>query len=173
VSQATCCKGSAHGTALDEAKLAALDAVIAKYRGSPGALISALHEAQEVVGYLPQEVQVRVAEGLGVPLSEVYGVVSFYALFSMKPKGRFKISLCKGTACYVRGAPHVLERLEKELGITAGDTTDDGMFSLDVVRCLGACGLGPVITINEDVHARLKPDRVPGVLEAYRRADRG
>ncbi|MDQ7794352.1 MAG: NADH-quinone oxidoreductase subunit NuoE [bacterium] len=163
-----CCEAAPPGLSGDQQ--AALDDVIEKYRNRPGALISALHEAQEAVGYLPREVQVRVAEGLGVPPSEVFGVVTFYALFSTKPKGRFKISLCKGTACYVRGAPRVLERLERELGIEAGDTTGDGLFSLDVVRCLGACGLGPVITVNEDVHARLKPNRVRSLLEAYRRA---
>lgn len=169
MSQLACCRGSSESNRLTDEQIARLDAVIEKYRDQPGALIAALHEAQEAIGYLPQEVQVRVAEGLGVPMSEVFGVVTFYALFSTKPKGKFKISLCKGTACYVRGAPQVLERLERYLGVEAGDTTDDGMFSLDVVRCLGACGLGPIITVNEDVHARLKPDRVPGVLEAYRR----
>ena len=145
-----------------------LDEIISRHKGEQGALITVLHEAQELFGYLPKEVQLRVAEGLNVPLSEVYGVISFYALFSLKPKGKYKISACKGTACYVRGADKVLERLESELGIKAGDTTDDGKFSLEVVRGLGACGLGPVIMINDDVHARLKPDKIPAILRNYK-----
>lgn len=145
-----------------------LDAVIAANKGQSSALIQVLHWAQENIGYLPREVQVRVAEGLGVSLSEVYGVVSFYTFFSLKPRGRWQISCCKGTACYVRGAPQVLERFEKELGIKAGDTTNDGEFSLEVVRCLGACGLSPVITVNHDTHARMKSDLVPGILNKYK-----
>ncbi|MEW6724203.1 MAG: NADH-quinone oxidoreductase subunit NuoE [Bacillota bacterium] len=144
-----------------------LDEVIEKYRGEKGALITVLHQAQEIFGYLPHEVQVRVAEGLGVPMSEIYGVITFYALFSLKPKGKYKVQTCKGTACYVKGAEQVLARIEQELGIKAGDTTSDGKFSIEVVRCLGACGLGPVIMINDDVHARLKPDQVPGILKSY------
>lgn len=170
MSQATCCKCAPADKGLTTEQLRALDTVIGKYRDQPGGLISALHEAQEIVGYLPTDVQIRVAEGLGVPPSEVFGVVTFYALFSTQPKGKFRINLCMGTACYVRGAPRVLERLERELAIEAGGTTGDGAFSLDVVRCLGACGLGPVMTVNEDVHARLKADRMPAVLQAYRRA---
>lgn len=150
-----------------------LDDVIASKKGKPGALVQVLHWAQENMGYLPREVQVRVAEGLGVALSEVYGVATFYAFFSLKPKGKYQISCCKGTACYVRGAPQVLERFERELGVKAGDTTDDGMFSLEVVRCLGACGLSPVITVNKDTHARMKADLVPGILSKYKKAELG
>ena len=144
-----------------------IDRIIAQYRGKPGAMIPVLHKAQQVLGYLPKDVQTRVAEGLDVPVSDVYGVVSFYALFSTKPKGKFRISICNGTACYVKGAPVILERLEKELGVKAGDTTDDAKFSLEVVRCLGACGLGPVMTVNEEVHARLKRDKIPELVGQY------
>lgn len=144
-----------------------LDAIIARHRGQQNALITVLHQAQELFGYLPKDVQIKVAEGLNVPISEVYGVITFYALFSLKPKGKYKIQACKGTACYVRGADKVMERIEQELGVKFGDTTDDGKFSLEVVRCLGACGLGPVIMINDDVHARLKPDMIPGILRSY------
>lgn len=144
-----------------------LDEIIEQHRGDSGALITVLHEAQALFGYLPKEVQVRVAEGLNVPLSEVYGVITFYALFSLKPKGKYKVAACKGTACYVRGADQVLARLESELGCKAGDTTDDGKFSLEVVRCLGACGLGPVIMVNDDVHARLKAEKIPAILRNY------
>ncbi|MCL6581437.1 MAG: NADH-quinone oxidoreductase subunit NuoE [Firmicutes bacterium] len=147
---------------------AEVDRVVARYESNPSSLINILHEVQELVGYLPEPVLVHVAEKLDVPVADVHGVVSFYALFTMKPKGRHRISVCKGTACYVRGAPRVLERIERELGINPGDTTDDGEFSLDVVRCLGACGLGPVAMIDENVHARLKPDLIPAVLNRYR-----
>lgn len=145
-----------------------IDAAIAKYKGVPSGLIQVLHQVQLAYGYLPKEVLVKVSRELNVPLSEVYGVATFYAFFSMKPKGKYNIQICKGTACYVRGAAKVIERLEKELGIPAGDTTDDHKFSIEVVRCLGACGLGPVLMIGEDVHARLKPDMIPGLLKNYR-----
>jgi len=156
------------GQPLPEDLAAEIDQIVARYNRNPSSLINILHEVQQAVGYLPEPVLVHVAQRLEVPLADVHGVVSFYALFSMKPKGRHRIAACKGTACYVRGAPRVLERLEKELGIKAGDTTEDGQFSLDVVRCLGACGLGPVAMIDDNVHARLKPDRIPAVLEQYR-----
>lgn len=152
---------------LDE-KYQELEKVLDQYRGQKNALITVLHRAQELFGYLPQDVQMKTAEALEVPLAEVYGVVTFYALFSTKPKGKYKIGACKGTACYVRGSERVLERIEKELGVRAGDTTPDAKFSLEIVRCLGACGLGPVIMVNDDVHARLKPDKIPGVLGRYK-----
>lgn len=145
-----------------------VDDIIAQHREEPGALIEVLHRVQEVVGYLPMRLQVRVADGLDVSVSEVYSVVTFYSLFSLKPKGKYHISVCKGTACYVRGAAAVIERLEEELGIEVGDTTEDGKFSLEVVRCLGACGLGPVAMVNgEDVHARITLDRIPEILAQY------
>ncbi|MGE5587491.1 MAG: NADH-quinone oxidoreductase subunit NuoE [Clostridia bacterium] len=141
--------------------------IIQHYRGKSGVLIQVLHEAQQVVGYLPREIQAMVAEGLDVPLSEVYSVVTFYALFSLKPKGRHQISVCKGTACYVRGAEDILNRLEQDLGIRAKDTTSDGKFSMEVVRCMGACGLGPVVRVDDDIYARLKPDRLKEILAKY------
>ncbi len=146
-----------------------VDKAIESHKNQPDGLIQVLHTAQESLGYVPKDIMVRISEGLGVPLADVYGVVTFYAFFSLKPKGRHQISCCNGTACYVRGAPKVLERFEKELGIKAGDSTDDGEFSLEVVRCLGACGLAPVITVNKDTHARMKPDRVSGILDRYRK----
>jgi NADH-quinone oxidoreductase subunit E/NADP-reducing hydrogenase subunit HndA len=156
------------GGPLPEAVVTLIDQVVTRHNAEPSSLITILHEVQEAVGYLPEEVLEQVARRMEIPLADVHGVVSFYALFSMKPKGRHRIAACKGTACYVRGAPRVLERFESELGIKAGDTTADAEFSLDVVRCLGACGLGPVVMIDEDVHARLKPDRVPSVVKRYR-----
>jgi len=141
---------------------------IEKHRGDSGALVQVLHYVQERLGYVPKEVQVRVAETLGVSLSDVYGVITFYSLFRERPRGRYVISICQGTACYVRGAPEVLARLEKELGIKAGDTTDDGLFTIEVVRCLGACGLAPVMTVNKDTHGRMTEDKVPAILNFYR-----
>jgi NADH:ubiquinone oxidoreductase subunit E len=145
-----------------------LEVFISSHAGQPGSLITVLHKIQENLGFIPRELQVKVADTLGVPLSEVYGVITFYTFFSLKPKGKHSISICKGTACYVRGASKVLLGIEKELGIKPGDTTSDGNFSLDVVYCLGACGLGPVLTIGEEVHARLKPDKVPALLGKYK-----
>ena len=141
--------------------------VIAEHRGQPGATMPVLQAAQEIFGYLPEEVQIMVAEGLDIPLSEVYGVASFYAQFSMNPKGKYQISVCLGTACYVKGSGKILEELSKELGIEAEECTEDGKFSLTACRCIGACGLAPVITINDDVYGRLVPEDVKGILAKY------
>ena len=126
-----------------------------------------LQEAQNVYGYLPIEVQQMVADGLGVPLSEVFGVATFYSQFSLTPKGKYNISVCLGTACYVKGSGKILEELSKELGIEAEECTEDGKFSLTACRCIGACGLAPVITINDDVYGRLVPEDVKGILAKY------
>ncbi len=154
------------GCAADE-KLEKLSAVIEAEKDNPGSLIRILHEAQELYGYLPVEVQQFVSEKTGIPLAEIYGVVTFYAQFSLKPKGQYKINVCLGTACYVKGADGILERLKKELNMDVGDCTADGKFSLDACRCVGACGLAPVIMINDDCYGRLVPDEVPGVLAKY------
>lgn len=141
--------------------------IIAKHKGQPGAAMPVLQAAQEIFGYLPEEVQIMVAEGLELPLSEIYGVTSFYAQFTLNPKGKYQISLCLGTACYVKGAAAILEAVEKKLGIKTGSITPDGMFSLDACRCIGACGLAPVMMINEDVYGRLTPDQIGGILDKY------
>ena len=141
--------------------------VIEEHKGQPGATMPVLQAAQEIFGYLPEEVQIMVAEGLDMPLSEVYGVASFYAQFTLNPKGKYQISLCLGTACYVKGASDVLEAVEKHLGICPGSITPDGKFSLDACRCIGACGLAPVMMINNDVYGRLTPEQVGGILEKY------
>ena len=150
-----------------EEKWEELNKIIDAYRGQESALIEVLHQAQELIGYLPRQVQEVIAEGLGVPLSKVFSVISFYHHFTIKPKGKYQISVCKGTACYVKGSPEIIERLEHELGIKAGDSTDDGKFSLEVVRCLGACGLGPVLTVNHQAHGLLKPDKAVAALKQY------
>ncbi|MBT9176222.1 MAG: NADP-reducing hydrogenase subunit HndA [Firmicutes bacterium] len=144
-----------------------LEDILNAHRGNAGALIQVLHAAQAVFGFVSEEVQEKVAEALNVPLSEVYGVTTFYSLFSLKPRGKYKIGVCLGTACYVRGAAHVLAELGKELSIKVNDTTPDGKFTLEVTRCIGACGLAPVITINEDVYGRLLVEKVKEVLAKY------
>ncbi|WP_058485123.1 NADH-quinone oxidoreductase subunit NuoE [Defluviitalea phaphyphila] len=132
-----------------------------------GALISVLHKAQEIFGYLPREVQQFVAKKLEIPVSKVYGVVSFYSFFTMIPKGEHPISVCMGTACYVRGAEKVLNEFKRELNIDIGETTKDGKFSLDALRCVGACGLAPVVLIGEKVYGRVTPDQVKSILKEF------
>ena len=152
------------GTPEQEAKL---KEVIAKNIDDPGAVMPVLQEAQEIYGYLPIEVQTMVAEGLGVPLEEVYGVSTFYSQFALSPKGKYNISVCLGTACYVKGAGKVLEEVEAKLGIGDGECTPDGKFSLEVCRCVGACGLAPVMIVAGDVYGKMTPDRVEGILAKY------
>ncbi len=152
------------GTAQQEEQLMG---VIAQYKDQDGALIPVLHKAQEIYGYLPIEVQTKIAEGLNVPLAEVYGVVTFYTQFSLNPKGEYKIGVCLGTACYVKGSGDILEKIKEIIGIDVDGCTADGKFSLEATRCIGACGLAPVFTINEDVYGRITPDDVPAILEKY------
>ena len=153
-----------NGTKEQEAKLME---VIAKHKESKGALIPVLHEAQEIYGYLPIEVQTMIAEGLDVPLSKVYGVVTFYAQFSLYPKGQYNIAVCLGTACYVKGSGDIIDKFKQILGIDVGECTPDGKFSLEATRCIGACGLAPVLTVNEDVYGRLTVDDVDDILAKY------
>lgn len=148
----------------DKEKYAQLDAFIASLPTTEGELIRVLHTAQGIFGYLPKEVQIYVAKKLNVPVSKVYGVVSFYSFFTMKPKGEYDISVCMGTACYVRGSEDVLGELKKQLGIEIGDTTEDGKFSLRTLRCVGACGLAPVVMIGEKVYGRVTPAMVSDIL---------
>jgi NADP-reducing hydrogenase subunit HndA len=145
-----------------------LQEIVEKYRNTKGALIPVLHEVQEIYGYLPMSVQKQISESMNVPLSEIYGVVTFYTQFSLQPKGRFKVSACMGTACYVKGASKILDELQEKLGINVGDCTEDGKFSLDACRCIGACGLAPVIMINDDVYGRLTAEDIEKVLEKYK-----
>ncbi|HSR12635.1 MAG TPA: NAD(P)H-dependent oxidoreductase subunit E [Thermodesulfobacteriota bacterium] len=144
-----------------------LEGIISRNKEKPGALIIVLHQAQNLFGYLPRKVQQRVADGLGVPLSEVAGVVSFYSFFTMVPKGRHTIKVCLGTACYVRGGRAIAEGIGKEYRLGEGETTQDLRFSYETVRCLGACGLAPVIVVDENVHGRMKAAKVKPVLDKY------
>ena len=157
------------GSQLPQDYLALVDKIIDPYRGQPGSLIQVLHKAQGILGYLPREVQVRVAEGLDVPLARVGGVVSFYSLFTMVPKGKHRISVCAGTACYVRGANQLISQLGEDLNIKPGDTSEDGQFSLDLVRCVGACGLGPVVMVDNDVYGRVQTEKLPGIVAKYKK----
>ena len=154
-----------HGT---KEQKEALDAVIARYKGQQGCVMSAMQEAQEIFGYVPKDIQIRIAEGLGVTLSEVYGVATFYAQFDLQPRGEHVIGVCLGTACYVKGSKNILEKLIEELGVPAGSTTPDAKFTLKDTRCLGACGLAPVMMIDDDVYGRLTPADIPGILAKYR-----
>jgi len=149
---------------------AKIDEICEEHGNDAGEPINILHETQKTFGYLPHEVQVLVAKKLGIPVNRVNGVVSFYTFFTEKPKGKHIVSVCLGTACYVKGAPAIVEKLKEELGIDVGETSQDGLFTLQVARCLGTCGLAPVLTINEDVHASVKPDLIPAILEKYRKA---
>ncbi len=151
-------------TAAQEEKL---KEVINKYKDVAGSLLPVLQEAQGIFGYLPIEVQQKVADGLGISLSEVYGVATFYSQFSLTPKGKHRISVCLGTACYVKGADKILAELEKILGITSGECTQDGMFSIDSCRCVGACGLAPVMMIDDEVYGKLTPDQVGKIIDSY------
>ena len=141
--------------------------VIAKHKSQPGGLMPTLQEAQGIYGYLPIEVQKIIADGLGVSLSEVYGVATFYSQFSLTPKGEHRISVCLGTACYVKGSDKVLEAIEQKLGIKSGECTPDKKFSIDSCRCVGACGRAPVMMIDEDVYGKLTAKEVGKIIDSY------
>ena len=144
-----------------------LMAVIEEHKDQDGATIPVLHKAQEIYGYLPIEVQTMIAEGLNVPLAEVYGIVTFYTQFSLNPKGKYNIGVCLGTACYVKGSGDILEKIKERLGIDVGECTPDGKFSIEATRCIGACGLAPVLTVNDEVYGRLTVDDVDDILAKY------
>lgn len=146
---------------------AQLDAVIAECKSDKSLLMHVMQEAQGIYGYLPREVQVMIAEGMDVPLEKVYGVATFYAQFSLSPKGQYSISVCLGTACYVKGSQSLLDKISEVLGIGPGECTADGKFSLEECRCIGACGLAPVFTINGEVYGKITADDVPGILQKY------
>jgi NADH:ubiquinone oxidoreductase subunit E len=148
-------------------QVAVLDKIINKHKGKPGGLIPVLEEAQVALEYLPVSVQKKIAKDLNLPLSRVYGVVTFYSFFTMTPRGKHTVRVCLGTACYVRGGKALAESLQKEFGIKEGETTPDRMFTLETVRCLGACGLGPVVVVDDEVHGRMKPSKVREVLAQY------
>ena len=152
------------GTPEQEAEL---KAVIAESKHDKHLLMTVMQKAQDIYGYLPYEVQVMIAEGMDVPLEKVYGVSTFYAQFALSPKGKYNVSVCLGTACYVKGSQAVLDEICSTLGITPGECTEDGKFSVEECRCVGACGLAPVFMVNDDVYGKVTPDQVKGILEKY------
>ena len=145
-----------------------LDAVIEQYRDTPGALMPILQKAQDIYGYLPLEVQRMIALKLGGSMEEVYGVSTFYSQFVLNPKGEVAIAVCLGTACYVKGSGDILDKITQILGLPSGSTTPDGKYSLEATRCIGACGLAPVLTINNEVYGRLVPSDMEGILAKYK-----
>ena len=152
------------GTAEQEQQLMG---IIENSRHDKSLLMAVMQQAQDIYGYLPIEVQTMIAEGMGVPLEKVYGVATFYAQFSLSPKGEYNISVCLGTACYVKGSGDIFDKLSEKLGIGADECTEDGKFSLTACRCIGACGLAPVLTVNEEVYGRLTVDDVDDILAKY------
>lgn len=153
-----------NGTKEQEEKLMQ---IIANHKDEKGAVIPVLHEAQDVYGYLPIEVQKMISEGLNVPLAEIYGIVTFYAQFSLYPKGEYEVGVCLGTACYVKGSGVILEKIKERLGIDVGECTPDGKFSLTATRCIGACGLAPVMSVNDSVYGRLTPADLDDIFAKY------
>ena len=153
-----------NGTAEQEEQL---NSIIAKYSGDKSRLMAVMQEAQGVYGYLPIEVQNKIAEGMNVPLEKVYGVATFYAQFSLSPKGENHVAVCLGTACYVKGSGLIYDKFQELLGISGDECTNDRKFSLTASRCIGACGLAPVLTVNEDVYGRLTADDVAGIIAKY------
>lgn len=152
----------------DQERLHRVGEIIEQFRLLPGALIPVLHEIQDLYGYLPEEALQVVSRELGMSMAEIYGVATFYSFFSLEPKGEHVIHVCMGTACYIKGAQGVLDRLSQELNVPVQGTTADGKFTLEATRCLGACGLAPVMTIGEKVHGRLTPNEIPKILKQMR-----
>ena len=144
-----------------------LAAVIEANKHDKSRLMAVMQEAQEIYGYLPYEVQAMISEGMGIPVEKIYGVATFYAQFSLAPKGEYNISVCMGTACYVKNSQKLLDALQDQLGIGVDECTDDGKFSITACRCIGACGLGPVLMVNEEVYGKLKPEDISGIIEKY------
>lgn len=145
----------------------AFDEALEELKTVPGPLMKALQKAQEIYGYLPQEIQIRIAETFDVPLSEIYGIATFYSQFNLYPRGEYKIGICLGTACYVKGSGDILERFKTKLGIEPGQTTADRKFTLEATRCIGCCGLAPVLTVNDEVYGKVTPDDVDKILAKY------
>ncbi len=156
-----CCGGN------HEKKFVQLEAILKKYQGMKGALIPVLQEAQDAYGYLSKEVIEHIGEHLDIPVSQIYGVVTFYSQFHLNPRGRNIIRVCQGTACHVRGGKAILEAVQKQLNIKAGQTTPDLRFTLETVACIGACGLAPVMMVNDDTHGRLTQELIPEILTKY------
>lgn len=153
---------------LNQEQVHKLMQIIEKYKKQDGEIMLVLNEIQEYLGYVPYQAQKIIAENLNVPMAEIYGVVTFYSRFSLKPLGKYKIGVCLGTACYVKGADKILDKVKQKLGIDTGEITENGLFSIEAMRCVGACGLAPVMTVNEDVYGKLQPNEVYDILDKYK-----
>lgn len=162
-----CCCGDCGNVQNDE-KLVKVKNAIEKYKTTKGALIPVLHEIQSLYGYLPEDILKIVSEELSISMSEIYGVATFYSIFSLKPKGEYIIRVCMGTACYVKGAQLLLDKLSEDLGIQVGETTEDGKFTLESTRCIGACGLAPALMVNDKVYGRLVKEDIKNILKEYK-----
>ena len=156
------CKGC-NGCAVEDKVVS----IANKYKGQKGGIMSALHEVQDEYGYISEANQKYLSDKMGVPLSEIYGIITFYSRFSLMPKGKYNIQVCMGTACYVKGSGDILDKIKAKLGIEVGQCTADGKYSIDATRCIGACGLAPVLTVNDEVFGRLTVDDVEDILKKY------
>ena len=148
-----------------------IEQILLKYEKNKSNLIQILNEVQETYGYIPENVQLEISKYLGIEMAEIYGVITFYARFTLKPKGKYNIAVCLGTACFVKGSEKVLDRVKQKLGIEVGETTTDGKFSLEATRCIGACGLAPVFTVNDEVYGKATPELVDKVIDQYQNMD--
>lgn len=144
-----------------------INQILLKYEKDKSNLIQILNEVQETYGYIPEDVQLEISKYLGMEMAEIYGVITFYARFTLKPKGKYNIAVCLGTACFVKGSEKILDRVKQKLGIDVGETTKDGKFSIEATRCIGACGLAPVFTVNDEVYGKATPELVDKVLDEY------
>lgn len=153
---------------LSEAAVAQINEICDRYAGETTPLMMILSDIQKEYGYIPVDVQEIVSERTGISVAEIYGVVTFYSFFSLKPKGKYIIGVCLGTACYVKGAQQIIDKFSEILGISAGQTTEDGLFTIDALRCIGACGIAPAVTINGTVYPKLTVSKVPEIIESYR-----
>ena len=165
--EAKLAKGKA-AKAIDSRTWRQIKKIIEATDGQAGAPIRVLQKTQELIGYLPREILEAISREMRIPLSELYGITSFYSFFSMVPKGKYVIQVCLGTSCYVKGGQRIIDAVNKELGLESEGTTADGKFSLQTVRCIGCCGLSPVLAINEDIHRRVKPSKLRDILSSYR-----
>lgn len=144
-----------------------IEKILSRYEKDKSNLIQILNEVQETYGYIPEDVQLEISKYLGIEMAEIYGVITFYARFTLKPKGKYNIAVCLGTACFVKGSEKVLDRVKQKLGIDVGQTTKEGKFSIEATRCIGACGLAPVFTVNDEVYGKATPELVDKVIDEY------
>lgn len=157
------CKCNCEGNHIDDK----MKEILSKYTKEKSNLIQILNEVQETYGYIPRHTQMAISNHLGLTMAEIYGVITFYSRFTLKPKGKYNVAVCLGTACFVKGSEKLLDRLKEKLGIDVGETTPDGKFSIEATRCIGACGLAPVFTVNDEVYGKATPELLDKVIDEY------